>query len=76
MFYVDDRRELKKQIEKGRTDRLKESLRTNYREKDKDWKRSMRTDRGKWTDNMSEEAEAVLNRPDPENPVNITQDDI
>ena len=54
---VDERRELKKRIENARSDRLKERLRTDYRERDKDVKRSMRSDRRKWTDNMIEEAE-------------------
>ena len=58
---MEERRCIKLKIGTTRSERVKDRLRTQYSEKDKDVKKSMRRDKRQWFDNMASEAETAAN---------------
>lgn len=46
---TEERRKLKRKIDDARSERLKNKARDEYREKDKEMKRSLRKDKRDWT---------------------------
>ena len=60
---VDQREEINKKILSTRSERIKKRLRTEYREKSKEVKRSTRTDKRKWMDGIASEAEDAARKP-------------
>jgi len=54
---VDQREEINKKILSTRSERIKKRLRTEYKEKSKQVKRSIRSNKRKWMDGIASEAE-------------------
>lgn len=54
---IEERRKLKKKIGDARSERLKNKARNDYREKDKEVKRSLRKDKRDWINSATQEAE-------------------
>ena len=54
---IDERRELKKKREQAKSERRKNMLANQYRDKDKEVKRSMRQDKRAWMEDIVKEAE-------------------
>ena len=54
---IEERRRLKKKIGDARSERLKNKARNDYREKDKEVKRSLRKDKRDWINGVAQEAE-------------------
>ena len=54
---IEERRKLKKTIDGARSERLKNKARNEYREKDKEVKRSLRKDKREWISSVAHEAE-------------------
>ena len=54
---IDERRELKKKREQAKSERRKTMLANEYKEKDKEVKRSMRHDKREWMENIARDAE-------------------
>ena len=54
---VDQRKEINKKILSTHSERIKKRLRTEYKEKSKEVKRSIRSDKRKWMDGITSEAE-------------------
>ena len=54
---VDQRKEINKKILSTHSERIKKRLRTEYKEKSKEVKRSIRSDKRKWMDGIASEAE-------------------
>ena len=54
---VEERKRLKNNIEKTKSDRIKQNYVDKYRCKDKEVKKSMRQDKRKWVDHLALEAE-------------------
>ena len=54
---LKERRKLKRKIDDARSVRLKNKARNEYREKDKEIKRSLRKDKRNWINNIAQEAE-------------------
>ena len=54
---IEERRKLKKKIGDSRSERLKNKARIDYREKDKEVKRSLRKDKRDWINGVAQEAE-------------------
>ena len=59
---IDDRKKLKHKIEVTKSERIKDQLRKDYKEKDKETKRSIRRYRRKWIDDLIREAEEAANK--------------
>jgi len=59
---IDDRKKLKQKIEVTKSERIKDQLRKDYKEKDKETKRSIRRDKRKWIDDLIREAEEAANK--------------
>ncbi|XP_045158250.2 craniofacial development protein 2-like [Mercenaria mercenaria] len=58
---VNARKHLKQQITNCKSERLKNNLRSQYAEKDKKVKNSMRNDKRKWTEDLISQAERAAN---------------
>ncbi len=58
---VEQRKQMKSKIEHTKSDRMKATLRKEYRELDKEVKRRIRSDKRKWIDGKCEEAEGAAN---------------
>lgn len=58
---VEERKQVKQQMNNSRSERLKETLRSKYSRIDKEVKSSMRNDRRNWTEDLIEEAETAAN---------------
>jgi hypothetical protein len=54
---VEERGRLKGNVEQAKSDRIKQNFRTQYRNKDKEVKKSMRKDKRKWVDDLATTAE-------------------
>ena len=54
---VDQREEINKKILSARSERIKKRLRTEYKEKSKQVKRRIRSNKRKWMDAIASEAE-------------------
>ena len=54
---IEERKEIKKNIESTRSERIKERFKEDYREKDRQVKRSVREDRRRWTEEKAQMAE-------------------
>ena len=54
---IEERRKLKKTIDGSRSERLKDKDKKEYREKEKEVKRSLRKDRKDWINSVANEAE-------------------
>ena len=54
---VEGRKRLKNNIEQAKSDRIKQKVKDDYRNKDKEVKKSMRNDKRKWIDNLATNAE-------------------
>ena len=54
---IEERRKLKKKIGDARSERLKNKTRNDFREKDKEVKRSLRKDKRDWINDVAQEAE-------------------
>ena len=54
---VEERRKLKSNCEQAKSNIIKQNLQEDYRNKDKEVKRSMRKDKRKWADDLASEAE-------------------
>jgi len=54
---IDERKEIKKRIESTRSERIKTRFREEYKEKDRQVKRSVREDRRKWTEEKAQKAQ-------------------
>jgi len=59
---IDDRKKLKQKIEVTKSERIKDQLRKDYKEKDKETKRSIRRDKRKWIADLIREAEEAANK--------------
>ena len=59
---IGERRKLKKKIEDARSERLKNKARNDYREKDKEVKRSLRKDKRDWINGVAQEAEDAVSQ--------------
>ena len=59
---IGERRKLKKKIADARSERLKNKARNDYREKDKEVKRSLRKDKRDWINGVAQEAEDAVNQ--------------
>ena len=59
---IDDRKKLKQKILVTKSERIKDELRKDYKEKDKETKRSIRRDKRKWIDDLIREAEEAANK--------------
>ena len=59
---VDERKQVKQQMNNSRSERLKENLRSKYSRIDKEVKNSIRKDRRNWTEDLIEEAETAANK--------------
>jgi len=54
---IEERRKLKRKVDDVRSEKLKNKARNEYREKDKEIKRSLRKDKRDWVNNVAQEAE-------------------
>ena len=54
---IEERRKLKRKIDDVRSERLKNKAQNEYREKDKETKRSSRKDKRAWVNNVAQEAD-------------------
>jgi len=70
---VDQRKEKKKQYLATRSERLKDQLKTEYRELDKDVKKSARADRKVYTEKLADEAETAASKRDMQTLYRITK---
>ena len=59
---IGERRKLKKKIGDARSERLKNKARNDYREKDKEVKRSLRKDKRDWINDVAQEAEDAVSQ--------------
>ena len=59
---IGERRKLKKKIEDARSERLKNKARNDYREKNKEVKRSLRKDKRDWINGVAQEAEDAVSQ--------------
>ena len=59
---IGERRKLKKKLEDARSERLKNKARNDYREKDKEVKRSLRKDKRDWINGVVQEAEDAVSQ--------------
>ena len=59
---IEERRRLKKKIGDARSERLKNKARNDYREKDKEVKRSLRKDKRDWINGVAREAEEAASQ--------------
>ena len=59
---VDERISLKKKIDSTRSERVKDKLRQQYRDKDKDVKKSMKRDKKGWFEELATEAETAASK--------------
>jgi len=57
-----ERNKLKQKIEVTKSERIKDQLRKDYKEKDKETKRSIHRDKRKWIDDLIKEAEEAANK--------------
>ena len=53
---IEERKKLKKKIDDARSERLKNKAQEEYREKDKEVKRSLRKDKRDWANSIAQEA--------------------
>ena len=56
---IEERRKLKRKIDDARSERLKNKARNEYREKDKETKRSLRQDKRDWVNNIAQAEDAA-----------------